>query len=271
MDILWNKYVEVLGLWKPDCFGLFIKRNNRVTFFFKDRSNLLSISEEDSKPQLLYSCGSNENLPLPRCWAIVEKPNVAFVLFSSDQGFDLKYNEFSYDIPAQIQKEYNQEVPTAEYLVNAPQELGEFTIYHKGNCGYICKRENSKMWEFTGRAYLYTKMVRWKNRLYFGTGGNGGFFYVLDIHSGIPVASIKTGGTQCVVQVDNLCYVLKNEKTAQLLCLDLSNGKIVSQCELPGIATIDSRVARIDNRIHVITFVPSHSKNDSFIWSCVNM
>ena len=271
MNILWSKYIKTGDVWPPNCFGLFGKIENKVVFFFKDRSNLLSISEEAIEPQLLYSCDRNEDLPLPSSWAVVETPNNAFLLFSADRGVDLKNNELSLDIPAQIRMAYTQEVHPAEYYVEAPQPLGEFTIFHKGNCGYICKRENVILWEFTGRAYLYTDMMRWKDRLFFGTGGNGGFFYVLDIHSGSPVASIKTGGTRCIVQVDNLCYVLRNEKNAQLLCIDLSDGRIVSQCDLPGIATIDSRVVMIENLIHVITFNFSRSKTDSFTWSCVKV
>ena len=258
-------------VWTPDCFGLFGKCENKVAFFFKDRNNLLSILEDDNKPLLLYSCSRNESIPLPRIWAIVETPNAAFLLFSDDRGFDLKNNEFSYDIPAPIRMAYSQLVRPAEYYVEAPQQLGEFTIYHKGNCGYICKRENSKLWEFTGRAYLYTNMVRWKDQLLFGTGGNGGYFYVLNIHSGLPLVSIKTGGTQCFVHVDNLCYILRNEKYAQLLCVDLSDGRTVSQCDLPGIATIDSRITMIDNDIHAITFNLSRAKTKGFTWSCIKL
>lgn len=271
MNILWNKQVRIKDLWTPDCFGLFSKQEKKVTFFFKDRSKLLSISEEDTKPQLLYSHCGNEPLPLPYSWAVVETPSAAFLLVSNDRGINLKNNEFSYDIPAQLRTAYAQHKCPEKHYVEDSHHLGEYTIHHKGNCGYICKRENSKLWEFTGRAYLYTDMMRWKDRLFFGTGGNGGFFYVLDMHNGLPLAAIKTGGTRCFVHVDNLCYILKNEKNAQLLCIDLSDGRTVSYCDLPGIATIDSRITMIDNLIHIITFNLSHSKSNGFTWSCVKM
>lgn len=269
MDVLWKKQVGIKNVWPPDCFGLFAKQGKKVAFFFKDGRKLLSISEEDTEPKLLYSFGSNEDYPLPSQWTFIETTNAAFLLVSDDRGINLDNNEFSYDIPIQLQMAYHQHIHPPEYYVEAPQYLSEFTVLHKGNCGYICKRENEKMWEFTGRAYLYTEIVRWKDRLFFGTGGNGGYFYVLDIHTGLPLVSIKTGGTQCFVQVDNLCYILKNEKKAQLLCIDLFDGRIVSQCDLPGTATIDSRITMIDSLIHVITFNLSHSKSDGFAWSCI--
>ena len=271
MKVLWNKKVQLNGLWMPECFGLFAKQGNHVTFFFEDRSKLLSISEADMVPQLLYCCSGNESLRLPSRWAIVETLNTKFLLISDDQALDLTNNEVSCDIPVLLQEAYKQQVHPPEYYVEAPQQLGEFTILHKGNWGYICKREDAKLWEFTGKAYLYTDMMRWNDRLFFGTGGHGGYFYVLDIHTGLPLATIKTGGTRCFVQVDNLCYVLRNEKNAQLLCVDLSDGQIVSQCDLPGIATIESRITIIDNLIHVITFNISRSKSEGFTWSCVKI
>lgn len=271
MRVLWNKQIEIRDLWAPECFGLFSKLENKVNFFFKDRSDLLSISEEETKPRLLYSCCGDETLPLPYGWAVVETHNVAFLLLSDDRGINLKTNEFSCDIPRQLRTVYIQHKRPEKYYEEAPQQLGEFTIFHKGNCGYICMREKSKLWEFTGKAYLYTDMVRWKDRLIFGTGGNGGYFYVLDIHNGTLLVAIKTGGTRCFVHVDNLCYILKNEKKAQLLCIDLSDGRTVSQCDLPGLATIDSRITMIDGQIHVITFNNSRLKSKGFTWSCIKI
>ena len=271
MNILWNKQVQIKDLWPPDCFGLFCKQDKKITYFFKDINNLLSISEEDMKPQLQHSFCHNDIFPLPSKWTVVETPSTSFVLFSEDCGFDLKNNAFSQKIPAELIIAYGQHFHPEKYYVEAPQQLGEFTILHKGNCGYICMKGNAILWEFTGKAYLYTDMVLWKDRLFFGTGGYGGYFYVLDIHTGSPLASVKTGGTRCIVHIDNLCYILKNEKHAQLLCIDLSDGRIVSQSDLPGKATLDSRMTIIDNQIHVITFNISRSKSEGFTWSCIEM
>ena len=271
MNLLWNKKVEVRDLWMPECFGLFIKRDEKVTYFYKSYYELFSISEGDTQPRPLYSCGRNGSLELPHRWIVVETPDTAFLLVSEDRGIDLKNNQILYELPSQFLAAYNQQFLPEKSLVDAPQHLGEFTVLHKGNCGYTCMREASKLWEFTGRAYLYTDMMRWKDRLFSGTGGNGGYFYVLDINNGVPLVSIKTGGTSCIVHVDNLCYVLKNEKNAQLLCVDLADGRTVSQCELPGKATIYSRMTLINNHIHAITFNISRTKSEGFTWSCVKI
>ena len=145
MNVLWNKPVEMKDLWMPDCFGLFVKQEEQVTFFFKNRRELLSISEEDDKPRLLHSFCGNIKFRLPHKWAVVDAPNAAYLLVSDDCGFSLKNNEFSYDIPDEIRLEHSQHVRPEKYLVEDPQQLGEFTILHKGNCGYICKKETLKL------------------------------------------------------------------------------------------------------------------------------
>ena len=271
MHLLWNKQVRIKDFWAPECYGVFYKQEDNVTFFFLNRSNLLSSTNVSPDVNFLCSCERIEQLTLPHRWDIVETSDTSLLLFSDKCGFDLKNEELSFSIPTECQALYNQHMRPSKYYEEAPQYLGEFTILHKGNSGYICKKDNSIIWEFTGRAYLYTDVLRWNDRLFFGTGGHGGYFYVLDIHSGVPLASIKTGGTRCIVQADNLCYILNNEKNAQLLCIDLLDGRTVAQCDLPGKATLDSRIAMIDNAIHAITFNTSHAKSDGFTWSCIKV
>lgn len=271
MQVLWQKQVEIYDLWEPDCFGVFHKEENGITFFFKNRSSLLALSEENTKPQMLHTCCNGEKLPLPHDWAIVEVLDASVLLVAKDQGFELKNRQFSDQIPSQIQLAYLQRVRPEKYYEEAPQHLGEYTIFHKGNCGYICKKNDTELWQFLGKAYLYTDMMYWEDRVFFGTGGRSGYFYVLDIRNGSPLVSIKTGGTRCFIHADNLCYILKNEKTAHLCCIDLLNGQTVSQCDLPGLATINSRITMIDNRIHTITFDYIGSKVRGFTWSCVDI
>ena len=268
MKVLWNKSIGVTDLWIPECYGLFCKQEKKVTYFFMHGSALLAVSEEDSEPRLIHY---SDDLPLPNEWCVVETTTDAYLLVSADSGVNLNSNEFTCDIPSHIQREYSHHFRPEKYYVEAPQCLGEYTVLHKGNWGYVCQKESSKLWEFTGRAYLYTDFVLWKDRLFFGTGGQGGYFYLLDIHSGKPLAAINTGGTRCIVHEDNLCYFLANDKRARFFCVDLNDGKTVSQCDLPGKANLDSRVTKIGDRIHVITFTPPQSKSEGFIWSCIEI
>lgn len=269
MQVLWHKQIKTCDPWEPDFFGLFHKERWGVTFFFKGKNSLLTLSKDDLDPQVLYLCCDGERLSLPQDWTIVETQDASFLLVAKDKGINLKTRQFIEQIPVQIQTAYSQHIRPEKYYEESPQHLGEYTIWHKGNCGYICRKDASKLWEFSGKAYLYTDMMRWEDRIFFGTGGRGGYFYVLDIQDGTTLVSMKTGGTRCFAHDDNLCYVLCNEKNAQLCCIDLASGRMVSQCNLPGIATINSRISMIDDQIHAITFDYTGSRLDGFTWSCI--
>lgn len=271
MHVVWSKSIRTSNPWEPEYFGVFHKKDNDITFFFKDKTNLLAISAKDREAKTIYSCRTGERLSLPREWAVVEDSGISFLLISKDKGVDLENNVFSSQIPVQAQLAYNNHIRKEKYYEETPYCFGEYTIIHKGNCGYICKKNGSKIWEFVGKAYLYTDIVRWNDRLIFGTAGNSGHFYVLNIENGEPLICIKTGGTKNFVQIDNLCYVLSNSKNAQLLCIDLSNCKTISQCDLPGIATSNSKLTIEDNHIQTITFEFTKSQLKGAIWSCLEM
>ena len=271
MHIVWSKCIKSSNLWEPEYFGVFYKLNNEITYFFKEYDNVFALSEKNNEPRIIYSCFNGVRLSLPRKWTIVENNDNVFLLFSENQGFDLKKNEFSYHIPVQMQSAYNSFVRPEEYYVEAAYDLGEYRIEHKGNCGYVCKAKGIPIWEFRGRAYLYTDMVQWNNRVFFGTAGNGGYFYVLDLESGQNLVSIKTGGTRSFVQLGNLCYILSNEKNAKLLSIDLSSGRTICHCDLPGTATTNSKIAIVDNLIQTITYDIAGKRTKSAIWSCIEL
>lgn len=271
MHVVWSKAIRTSNPWEPEYFGIFCKQENDITFFFKDKANLLAISSKNRDARTIYSCPAGERLSLPREWAVAEDSGIFFLLISKDKGIDLENNVFSNQIPVQAQLTYSKLVHQEKYYVEAPYCFGEYTVAHKGNCGYICMKKGAKIWEFVGKAYLYTDIVRWNNRLIFGTAGNSGYFYVLDIENGKPQVCIKTGGTRNFVLIGNLCYVLSNSKNAQLLCIDLSVCRITTQCDLPGIATSNSRLTIEDNHIHAITFEFTKSQLKGAIWSCLEI
>lgn len=271
MHIVWNKYIKTHYMWEAECFGLFYKRENGIAFFYIDGLNLMAISENDTVADILYSCSATDDLSLPFDWIIVEEAEEAILMTSQNAGYDLKRNVFIHEIPASVKAAYSSQERPEKFLVEAPFHFGEYTISHKGNWGYVCTKNGQKIWEFAGRAYLYTDIVRWNDRLFFGTAGHGGYFYVLDLKTGEPITSIKTGGTRSLAHADDICYVLSNEKTAQLLGVDLSSGKIVSRCVLPGKSSSNSRVAIDGNRIHAITYEYSGASLKQVVWNCIEI
>ena len=271
MHVIWSKSIKTSHPWEPDYFGLFYKQEKGVSFFFKDRSSLCAMSENDCAPKTIFTCCGEERLSLPRKWSIIANCDNQYLLFSQNTGINLRNNAFLHSVPSQVQRAYLETVRPEKYYEEASYPLGEYIIHHKGQCGYMCTKHGSQLWDFAGQAYLYTDMTRWDNRLLFGTAGNSGYFYVLDIDNGKPVATIKTGGTTSYVQKNTVCYLLSNTTYAQLLCVDIATGRTLSQCDIPGIATSNSRLSIEENHIHTITFEYSRKKLAGAIWTCIEI
>lgn len=271
MDNVWSKYLQTCNPWEPHYYGIFNMRNNLVRFFFKNRTCMLSIAENEHDIKVVHLSTTGVPLALPREWAIIEDKITSFLMISESQGIDLTANIPVNQIPIHIQLAYREQMRYACHYEEAQFVFGEYRICHKGKCGYVCMKNGELLWEFTGKGYLYTEVVCWKNRVMFGTAGRGGYFYILDIDTGFPIVSLKTGGTRCFIHLDNLCYVLSNTRHACLLCVDLSNDTIIDQCELPGKATVNSKLVYLGENLHAITFDYRNSELKGAFWNKINI
>ena len=134
--------------------------------------------------------------------------------------------------------------------------MNEYQVRHKGEWGYICQKDGQDIWTFGGRGYLYTDMQREGDNLYFGTAGAGGYFYILNIHTGVPILSLRTGGTTVIQRRGSHAYLYTGvgQRKSQLICVDLISGNILDEMELPGIAS-DVRVLGLwEDCIYTMTF-----------------
>lgn len=267
MHLIWSRKIEDDDPWEPEYWGVFYQRDPIVHFLYKHRGDICSVSSE-GKRQKLGSRSALGSVPLPHHWRILEQKNNTYLVLDRNGVVDLSSGTVVRDIPPSVSAAYERSVKPESYYVEGSFSFGEYRISHYGQCGYMCEKNGETVWKFQGRAYLFTDMVLWNDLLLFGTAGRGGYFYVLDIHSGKPVFSIKTGGTTGFVQVGDLCYVLQESGQANLLCVDLSAGEIRSQCALPGVATENSRIELIGSHIHTITFSYSNRKLKSVNWNC---
>ena len=271
MHVIWNKHIQSNNLWEPEFFGVFYELDGNVMYCFKDRSNLMTLSENSHEPKLVESFCIEEKLTMPRKWMVIDDKDDLFLLFSKERGINLTNGMLSNKIPDHIQHSYINQIHQEEYYVEASFSFGEYTIMHKGKCGYVCKKDGYPIWGFIGQGYLYTDITHWDGHIAFGTAGSGGFFYVIDIANGEVLNAIQTGGTRNFVRIAHYCYLLDNSTPSQLLCIDLTDGTIISQCQLVGKNTLNSRISLIKNRIHTITFDHSKNKQGSVIWNCVEI
>lgn len=269
MYLVWTKPIKTDRPWEPDFYGTFWQRNGKVLFYFKDKDRLCCLSQDANAEQSINFSSADTLLTLPRKWIVLEECNTAYLVFDTARAVDLNTNLLVNSLPNSVRSAYDLHVKPEKYFEEVEFVFDTYSISRKGNCGYVCRNNGVIAWEFRGRAYLYTDIVRWNNRILFGTAGNSGYFYVLDISSGKPLASIKTGGTRNFEIINNHCYILANEKNARLLRIDLSSGDIAQQCDLPGVATVNSKLLVIDNQLHAITFNYRKDRLQNAIWNCV--
>jgi hypothetical protein len=252
-------------MWAPELYGVFAKYRNKDTFFFECRRVLYAFVQGQPAPEIVRT---HPSLPLPSSWRLVEVSDVPYLVFDDTMGLNLSSEQWLEPLPDALHAAYQKHVMPEKHLVEDAFEFGDYRITHKGQMGYSCARQGEHIWDFQGRAYLYTDINRWQNRVFFGTAGHGGYFYALELDSGKPVAAIRTGGTCCIVQQENRCYFLRYDKKTELLCLDLDNGEITDSVILPG-QTNYSRLQLLDGRLHMITFQYRKDRLQQAIWNIV--
>ena len=270
MKLQWSKSVGGENPWEPECFGVFSERNGLVVFFFLERNKLYAITENCNLVRINCAVAAGEVLPLPRKWIVTEIEGTPYLCLSAKYMINLQSYEVN-DQPEKAEDAYCAAAKSEDYYVYAPFQLGDYRIEHKGECGYLCRKDGQIIWKFNGRAYLYTEILRWKDSIFFGTAGNGGYFYVLGIEDGAVLTAIKTGGTTSIVREKHLCYVLSNDKKAKLLCIDLRDGKVIQEVDLPGKATMNSRLQLLNGKLHAVTFVYRKHVLESVMWNCVEI
>ena len=72
------------------------------------------------------------------------------------------------------------------------------------------------------------------DNLYFGTAGLAAIFYILNIHTGVPILSLRTGGTTVIQRRGSHAYLYTGvgQRKSQLICVDLISGSILDEIEL---------------------------------------
>lgn len=95
--------------------------------------------------------------------------------------------------------------------------------YYVEDHGYKmnCKFKGNAIWSFRhGVSFLYTNFFLYPGKIYFGTSGNGGHFYGLELSTGKMIIDINTGGTEHIAYIKNHAYL---QCRGDLICVNLDN------------------------------------------------
>lgn len=226
--------------WEPDLDGLFLERDGTVKFVYKENQSVVAQTLAGTR-EIWYTAPEEKMLPLPYRWTGAAKGAAPMerLGFASD-------SEVFY--------------------------FADKTISHTSGWSIACRRGGERLWSFKGYAWRYTNIERYGDNIYFGTAGQGGYFYLLDLNTGEPLLKLKTGGTvNMYARRDNLLYLLQQEKKACLVCVDLSDGAVLERLELPGKAQQHSAVALIGDTVHAVTFTYKGGPVKDALWNRVEV
>jgi len=274
MNMYQSRYIPSSNPWEPSFLGAFFHNGYVPCFLYKEKQDVCLLPLTCDVPTAIHVDLGNEVLPLPFGWIMLEYCGRPFLFVKPNIAIDLLQEKQLSFVPEPLREEYITHARPEMYFEKHQFCFDDYCISHKGNCGYHCTKAGEAIWEFIGKAYLYTDICRWNDRVYFGTAGRGGYLYVLDINTGDPIASIKTGGTACIAQMGHLCFVTsksKKQNSSILLCLDLRDGSVVHELALHGGVTENSKLQIIGQQLHIVTFENRGDQLQNAIWNIVNI
>lgn len=271
MKLLWRKAIAFSNMWEPTLDGVFISVGKKDRYYFKMGGNICFCEGSSQEANTIKTTTSVMSLPLPRQWKILEFNGEPVLAIDKNRGLLLE-QDLWIDIPKELSQQYVEQFQRKYIKESFP--LQEYTVSQYGNWGYECWKNEEKIWRFTGKGYLYTDIVRWDNRIFFGTAGRGGYFYILDIVNGQVIAAINTGGTRYFVQVANSVYIMTNsdrDNHAELICIHLADGTISKRLALHGVATANSKLQLLNNKLHAVTFEYVENRLAQAIWNGIEI
>jgi hypothetical protein len=242
MDMKWIESI-VIGHenpWEPELDGLFVRRNGPVMFCYKENESVVAQSL-DGEREIWYTAPERERLELPYHWTGAAKGVAPMLRTWQPSDAEIYYFE-------------------------------DYTIAHTSQWSYVCKKAGEEVWKFQGYAWRYTTMEQYGDNIYFGTAGQGGYFYLLNLHTGAPLLKLKTGGTVYIyARRENRLYLLQQDKKAYLVCIDLNDGTILERLELPGKANQHSAIRLIGDIVHCVTFTYRGGPVKEALWNRVEV
>ena len=174
--------------------------------------------------------------------ATVEKKENALNCYFFDRGVGIKSVSFdtqtgqiiTHSKDGKIQKKHRSDNYVPDHLSCDDFVFGEYTISHHGEWGYACKKNGQLLWKKSLKGYLYTEIILDQGNIVFGTAGQGGHFYSLNIDTGEIVFDFNTMGTSIFFDVNNNYYFCAtNKKNTQIHRID-HDGNVLETIEIEG-------------------------------------
>lgn len=133
--------------------------------------------------------------------------------------------------------------------------FGEYEIYMFSQYTMACRNGKSKeiIWKLKLGSYLYTEVKEEKGILYFGTAGNGGKFFAVNMNDGSLLYNYKTGGTENFIQYKD--YILLADIKNKPILLNKKDGTEFKKIDFGNFQiTAYQQMVIIDDTLYTIAF-----------------
>ncbi len=174
--------------------------------------------------------------------ATVEKEERVLNCYFFDRNVGIKSASFdtqngqilTYSKDAKIKKKHRTGNYKSSHLSCDDFVFGEYIISHYGEWGYACKKNGQLLWKKSLKGYRYTEIILNHGNIVFGTSGQGGHFYSLNIDTGEIVFDFNTRGTSIFFDVNNNYYFCSTDKkSTRILRIDY-DGNVLETIEVEG-------------------------------------
>lgn len=181
---------------------------------------------------LYYRCAVERDKLILNCYSFDNGLGITEASFNVQNGQLLTWGT---DGNTKEYKEKYQKKYESYHLECDDFVFGEYTISHYGQWGYMCKKNDELLWKVSLKGYLYTDIILNQNNIVFGTSGQGGHFYSLNIETGEIVFDYNTRGTSKFYHVNDSFYFCSTDnKGTQILRIDYS-GNILEKIDIEGV------------------------------------
>ena len=255
MELIWEETLGRGDIRERDYKGHVVQLNEQPVFFFRGENKRIACAELSNNGIDKISYITDQQIgSKPENWLFVDNSHLLMV--SQDLCFDLLSKVAVDRILPEYAHEYQHKViDRAMHLEYDGFTFGDYEISRKGVRGYTCKLHGKLLWKLTVYGYLYTDFFLKDGRILFGTDGQGGHFYIVDLKSGELVCDINTHGTNCFAIKDDKVYVLKRGKESAVLEISINDGIVRDSIRIGGCATMESPLVLSQDRLYYVSFL----------------
>ncbi|WP_455004976.1 dehydrogenase [Capnocytophaga gingivalis] len=210
--------------------GLYVDRYILVDIFSEDFTSQkrLSFSFEEDEP--CYRSDAYYYREGERLFILIEYYKLGNI-FVTNKVFEITENEV-------IEQSFCV-IPQKRILNDAKvYSFGDKEVFMQSPFMMSCRdKQNQKtLWKYKLSAYLYTEIEEYKDILYFGTAGKGGYFYGISLNNGQTVFSYNTGQTVRFVRSGE--HIIISDKKQKPILINALTGEFIHSLDI-GKNTID--------------------------------